>query len=573
MDKDDGLFEQVANLLAYSLDGDLQEQQQVDFHKLICEEPVARDYYFKLIYLQMQLKSRKSLSVLSEEIHEEYLGMAMWQALAEYERAAEPIKLAIPIEKPDLITGVRERRKQFQKPRKVSLLNLYVAITGLAALFLMIAYVTLSPHVIPQPVAMLMDSYEAVWHAKPLEAGSRLDNNQNPIQLLSGLAKLQFNNGAEVILEGPSEFQLISAEQMRVTYGKMTAVVPPLAAGFRVDTPAMSVIDLGTEFSIKMDGMGVGSVHLFSGKASLLPGIDGKRKSSHLLMHGQARRIDSLLGQVEDIRLDELGFVRRLDSEKKFIWHGQPVDLANIVAGGDGFDTITGIVGIDPQTGHRVSEFSPMVQFSTATYNPVPGNPFVDGVFIPDGGLGKNVISSAGHIFPDCPDTAGLGTNLTGATSHHILTFCDYDDNSVPDARKNKLPVFHGTTKGTAEEPAVLLHSNVGITFDLKVLRNCIPGLEIVRFVSSYGLPDSLKGSNPRSDFWVLVDGQLRFCNRVFTHEDGILYAAVDIMAHDRFLTIAVTDAAHTYEPGEGTYADDYVYLINPQLIITGTYD
>ncbi|HDS85553.1 MAG TPA: hypothetical protein ENN97_10215 [Phycisphaerales bacterium] len=500
-----------------------------------------------------------------------YCEAAFWDALSQHEKVAET--LVLPDEsseqQKELITDVRRRKAMLKTGQKKIPFSLWLSLGSLAALFMMVAYVMLNPRV-AEPIATLTDSHQAQWQWKTLDVGARLTNAQYPITLLSGYAKLQFDNGAEVILEGPVEFQLVSAEQMRVSHGKLTAVVPPPASGFRVDAPAMSVIDLGTEFSVGIDRDGFSAVHLYEGSASLQVGEVGNRKTSHLLTAGQARRVESATGRIEVIPLEQNTFVRRFDSEKQFLWRGESVDLAAIVAGGDGFSPVRGIAGINPKTGQPVTGYRFTVHYSTATYRPVPDNPFVDGVFIPDGGLGENIITSAGHIFKDCPDTAGRSDNPVGATSHDILTFCDYDEGVIPEARRNKMAVFNGVARGTVEEPAVLMHSNVGITFDLQAIRSRLSGAEISQFDCFVGLPGSLRGATSRSDVWVLIDGQLRYSKYELMPEAGLLDITIDLAASDRFLTIAVTDAAHTYEPGEGTYADDYVYLVKPKLVLKG---
>jgi len=490
-----------------------------------------------------------------------YCEAAFWNALLQHEKNAETMVLPAKQQPRELITDVRRRKAMLKaEPPKIPA-GLWVSLGALAALLLMITYVLFNPR-IAEPVATLIDSYQACWRSKSLEIGDQLANTQEPIRLLSGCAKLQFDNGAEVILEGPVEFQLIGVEQMRVSEGKLTAIVPTTASGFRVDMPTMSVIDLGTEFSVKADDDGLSEIHLFRGKASLQIGEIGKRKDSHILTGGQARSVNPRTGQIEVVSLAEGDFVRRFDSEKGFVWRGEPMDLASIVAGGDGFNTIRGISGIDPTNGQRVTEYRITRHFSKGIYTLVPDNPFVDGVFFPDGGLGKTVISSSGHVFEECPDTEGAADDTLAATSHDILAFCDYDDRMIPELRKNKVPVFNGEAKGTAKEPAVLLHSNVGITFDLQSIRNRASGAEVTQFVSDFGMSSLLQNVRPKADVWLLVDGRLKFRQLNVYPETGVLNMSVTIAPSDQFLTIAVTDA--------GGYSDDYIYLINPRLILTG---
>ena len=69
-----------------------------------------------------------------------------------------------------------------------------------------------------------------------------------------------------------------------------------------------------------------------------------------------------------------------------------PLDLADVVGGGNGFGTGTPDTGIDPRTGSIVSGI-------TATDNPGASNiynsvaySFVDGVFVPDGNVGGSSV-------------------------------------------------------------------------------------------------------------------------------------------------------------------------------------
>ena len=48
--------------------------------------------------------------------------------------------------------------------------------------------------------------------------------------------------------------------------GKVTANVPPRAIGFRIDTPDMEVIDLGTEFALRVDPAGESRLHVLEGE-------------------------------------------------------------------------------------------------------------------------------------------------------------------------------------------------------------------------------------------------------------------------------------------------------------------
>lgn len=73
------------------------------------------------------------------------------------------------------------------------------------------------------------------------------------IRLKSGLMRLYFANGAEIILEGPNEFSLNGSLDLFCHYGKIGAHIPQDAKGFRISTPLGDFIDQGTEFSLNIN--------------------------------------------------------------------------------------------------------------------------------------------------------------------------------------------------------------------------------------------------------------------------------------------------------------------------------
>ena len=86
----------------------------------------------------------------------------------------------------------------------------------------------------------------------------------------SGAALLEFYSGASVIVEGPAEFSLVAAGEGFLRRGKITAHVPPQARGFKVGSPALTVVDLGTEFGLSVPESAPAEVHVFTGKVEVL---------------------------------------------------------------------------------------------------------------------------------------------------------------------------------------------------------------------------------------------------------------------------------------------------------------
>ena len=115
-------------------------------------------------------------------------------------------------------------------------------------------------------IARLIATEGCRWSegATAYPAGSSLE--PGVLQLAAGTALLTFNDGASVVCEGPTQFELLSPRGGFLHRGKLTARVPKRAAGFTVHTPTAKVIDLGTEFGVEVDDRGTAEVHVFQGR-------------------------------------------------------------------------------------------------------------------------------------------------------------------------------------------------------------------------------------------------------------------------------------------------------------------
>jgi hypothetical protein len=82
--------------------------------------------------------------------------------------------------------------------------------------------------------------------------------------LSRGFAALRFKHGAELLLEGPATFELISPNLVRLHSGNVFAHVPQAASGFTVEGPTGRVVDKGTDFAVHV-GAGRMEVHVLKG--------------------------------------------------------------------------------------------------------------------------------------------------------------------------------------------------------------------------------------------------------------------------------------------------------------------
>ena len=140
-------------------------------------------------------------------------------------------------------------------------------------------------------VATLTGAVDCQWanfsvspkYGEPLEAGRE-------ITLLTGLAQLTFDDGAKVVLQGPATFKVEGTGSALLSAGKLSALVPRQAVGFRIQTPTAEVVDLGTEFGLEVDSDGKTEVHVFTGEVVIWNRENSKTTSTgqHLEQHEAA---------------------------------------------------------------------------------------------------------------------------------------------------------------------------------------------------------------------------------------------------------------------------------------------
>lgn len=114
-------------------------------------------------------------------------------------------------------------------------------------------------------VAMLTRTVDAHWdqRAKSMRVGGALEPGS--LRLESGLAQVVFYSGARMVIEGPTELQLVSPLEAVCPTGRLLLEVPPPAHGFRLKTSQLNVVDLGTSFGIDAT-RGQTALHVFKGK-------------------------------------------------------------------------------------------------------------------------------------------------------------------------------------------------------------------------------------------------------------------------------------------------------------------
>lgn len=115
-------------------------------------------------------------------------------------------------------------------------------------------------------VAVLTRGVNLEWETGAIAPGTPLSPGW--LKLKSGIAQIEFYQGARVLIEGPAALELVSSGEATCTSGKLSAHVPPQARGFRINTPKGTIVDLGTEFGLDVSDARA-EVHVFKGEVEL----------------------------------------------------------------------------------------------------------------------------------------------------------------------------------------------------------------------------------------------------------------------------------------------------------------
>jgi hypothetical protein len=115
-----------------------------------------------------------------------------------------------------------------------------------------------------------------------LAADDRLAAGQD-IKLDAGRAEINFDVGAQMVVEGPAHVRILGPLQAQAYLGKIAAHVDENAHGFSIVTPQGKVVDLGTKFGLGIDRSGREEIAVFEGKVD----IDYHNSARHAVAPGE----------------------------------------------------------------------------------------------------------------------------------------------------------------------------------------------------------------------------------------------------------------------------------------------
>lgn len=536
-------FDELKFLITEAVEGSITPEQMAKLNLILSSSKKARQFYFEFIDIQILTEH-----LCSEKLffHEQAAPAGsdaaqhdmLLQALALEEKQADTITI-----EPALEPRVTEPMTVYPKrTRQINKNAIVWAILSAAAMLLLVLFAQYGPQKLGYEVATISDSLNAQWANDSLvPSGTRIATSRDPLYLKSGIVQILFDNNAEVVIESPAEFQIISDDQIQLSFGRAYARVPQEAIGFTISSQKNKIIDLGTEFGVFADFSGDIELHVLQGKTLLLP--ENKSAGKMEVLAGSAKKISSLQ-TISDIPCDKRTFVRQIDSRQNKIWRGQKfLDLTDMVTGGDGANKSRGLGKIDVLTGQRTGLMFVNQSQKNPGFQACPSNPFVDGVFIPDQVDGQ-IVSTTGVRFDECPDTSGTAF-------YHISTLREIPSIDGKESYPLALSENSGSFPGI-----LLLHPNTGITYDLTAIRDRYAGYQITAFTTGCGFPAFLYEKRAQAlagdlilspdaisaDFYVLLDGKVR--SRIsFRHPMQPQTVQIAITDQDRFLTLISADA------------------------------
>lgn len=114
-------------------------------------------------------------------------------------------------------------------------------------------------------VAILGESVDAQWASADFLPREGAALRPGRLRLESGLARVEFYSGAQLILEGPVDLELKSTKRGVVWGGKVRVRATP-AADFTLETPRSRLLHGGAEYGVQVSAEGDVEVQVFQGE-------------------------------------------------------------------------------------------------------------------------------------------------------------------------------------------------------------------------------------------------------------------------------------------------------------------
>ncbi|MGL6316450.1 LamG-like jellyroll fold domain-containing protein [Vibrio sp. WXL103] len=224
--------------------------------------------------------------------------------LAEQQAIDRQVRYALQAQSSqDFMAGLNQRLEQQPtkaKPRKLGQWYQWASVACLMVMMLVTLMIGSSTVGVIQRMVAANQAQHSWSEGQVVQVGE--------FNLPSGYAELELNNGVRLLLEGPVDLEIKSTKHVLLHQGSLVAHVPPQAVGFKVYTPSSYIVDLGTEFGVKVDPDGQSEVHVMTGEVKVRASTE--HEFEHLTKD-QARAFD-LQQQVAIIQSQPQRFMRSL---------------------------------------------------------------------------------------------------------------------------------------------------------------------------------------------------------------------------------------------------------------------
>lgn len=307
------------------LEGELREEELSALEKDLASNVDQAEAFVQLCLirgrlieeLQRRRHGEKDLVLLRSPDAEFSSGLANSLDDAMVLPAIQGVEEEAPIVAPLRLDEPPERIPNIPRRKRLPSFHLWVSIAALFVIAFGCVFLLMRRGT---PSITLAGAVNATWDAPGATVKTGAAFPASEVRLNTGVVRLAYTNGAQVVIEAPARFETIAPNRISLLVGKLTAFVPTAAHGFTVASGGATIVDLGTEFGVDAYNDGSTDVDVFQGKVTVAPrqsGVNGQMELVKPLevTAGTAQRVTSD-GTIAEIKSDSTAYVRPQDFER-----------------------------------------------------------------------------------------------------------------------------------------------------------------------------------------------------------------------------------------------------------------
>ena len=242
----------LASLLSKLVDGVLSETDKARLEEILRKNPAARDYYRSYLATHLELTEAAQQMDFTPAVHPGW-----------FRRFRVPLAIAALV---PLVFGLA-----LWAPWR----NARQAPAG-------------------KVLAVTTVTKDVRW-SLPERPAAGLDLHAGRIELTSGTLALALSGNQILTLAAPTDFELISDNEVSLHRGSASLRIVGPGSPYAIRVPRGKVVDLGTEFSVKVAADGTADVWVFEGKALVSLTSGASTREQQALTAGQSLRMAETL--------------------------------------------------------------------------------------------------------------------------------------------------------------------------------------------------------------------------------------------------------------------------------------